>query len=200
MMVTWTGDNNANTYTGSTGADILNGLGGADVINGNTGNDIIFGGEGYDTLNGDAGDDFLSGENANDTLNGGGNNDTLHGGAGVDTLNGGTGNDILWGGLGSDIYKFTYGQGIDTINDDKSPTGATGYGGGTNDEIQFNQLMINTGFYQDGDDLWISTTADLADGVMTSGIVIEDYYLGGNNQIEWLVDSGGGSYWIPSYA
>jgi len=50
-----------------------------------------------------------------------------------------------------------------------------------------------------GDDLWVSTAADLADGVMTSGVVIEDYYLGGNNQVEWLVDSAGGRYWLPSY-
>lgn len=199
-MVSWTGTQNADTFTGTTTNDFLNGAGGADTLYGDSGNDIIWGGDGYDILNGDGGDDFLSGEAGNDTLNGGSGNDSLHGGALVDTLNGGTGNDNLWGGTGNDIYRFTYGQGVDTINDDLSPAGATGNGGGTADELVFtNQLKSSLTFIQNGDDLWITTAADWADGTMTSGVVIEDHYLGGNTQMEWLVDSSGGRYWIPSY-
>ncbi|RYD78656.1 MAG: calcium-binding protein [Verrucomicrobiaceae bacterium] len=189
-MVVWTGTAAGEIYTGTSSADTLSGAGGNDIING---------GDGYDTINGDAGNDFLNGEGGNDTLNGGTGDDRLHGGALVDTLNGGSGNDLLWGGTGNDIYKFTYGQGVDTINDDVSPTGATGNGGGANDELQFNQLMSNLTFIQNGNDLWITTTADAADGIMTSGVIIEDHYLGGNNVVEWLVDSAGGRYWVESY-
>ena len=73
------------------------------------------------------------------------------------------------------------------------------YGGGANDELQFNQLMSNLTFIQNRNDLWITTTADAADGIMTSGVIIEDHYLGGNNVVEWLVDSAGGRYWVESY-
>lgn len=198
-MAVWNGTSSADTYTGTSSADTISGLGGGDTLHGGAGNDIVLGGDGYDVLYGDGGNDFLSGEAGKDTLIGGAGADKLHGGAAPDVLNGSAGNDTLWGGVGNDQYVFSHGTGIDTINDDKSPTGAAGYGGGSDDELDFDQLMSDLTFLQDGDDLWITTINDAADGTMDSGVIIEGHYLGGDNRIEWLVDTNGGRYWLPDY-
>ena len=52
-----------------------------------------------------------------DTLTGGTGADLLVGNAGADTLQGGLGNDFLLGGAGNDTYKYTSGDGFDTILD-----------------------------------------------------------------------------------
>jgi Ca2+-binding RTX toxin-like protein len=67
-----------------------------------------------DTLNRGA---FMLGGSGADTLTGGTAADLLVGNAGDDTLVGGQGNDTLLGGTGNDTYKYTTGDGLDTILD-----------------------------------------------------------------------------------
>ena len=67
-----------------------------------------------DTLNRGA---FMLGGAGIDTLTGGTAADLLVGNAGTDTLQGGGGNDTLLGGAGNDTYKYTTGDGLDTILD-----------------------------------------------------------------------------------
>ncbi len=67
-----------------------------------------------DTLNRGA---FMLGNTGADKLTGGTSVDLLVGNAGDDTLSGGQGNDYLLGGTGNDIYKYTTGDGFDTILD-----------------------------------------------------------------------------------
>ncbi len=81
-----------------------------DVALDDQGNDQLFGGKGVDYLSGDGGDDILDG---------GDDGDTLLGGIGDDTLIGGRGDDYLEGGIGDDIYRFTSGDGTDTLKDDR---------------------------------------------------------------------------------
>ena len=102
--------------TATEGADELHGYGTADNISGLGGADTIFGYEGDDQLSGDVGDDILDGGTDNDTLLGGEGNDTLRGSSGDDILIGGLGNDTLTGGTGNDVYRFSIGDGQDTIN------------------------------------------------------------------------------------
>lgn len=165
-------------------------LGGDDQVQGNQYVDYIHGGSGNDTLWGMGGDDVLLGESGNDTLYGGTGEDLLLGGDNNDILYGGQGNDRLWGGTGDDSYVgYVSDSGIDTINDDKSPTGQTGYGGG-NDKLFMQDVALADLFVtQSGNNLLITTNADAADGTMDSGIVIEDFFLGGNNVIEEIITS-----------
>jgi VCBS repeat-containing protein len=81
-----------------------------------TGNDVIYGTDAAETLDGGAGDDRLIGLDSNDTLIGG------------------TGVDRLEGGLGDDTYRFSLGDGQDTISD----------GGGTNDVLELGAGIATT--------------------------------------------------------
>ena len=65
----------------------------------------------------DASHDKLTGNGAANVIEGRGGNDTLGGGADDDILIGGRGNDKLTGGSGNDTFKFTSGDGKDTISD-----------------------------------------------------------------------------------
>ncbi|MBD9426959.1 calcium-binding protein [Pseudomonas sp. PDM15] len=94
------------------------------------------GGSGNDTLLGHVGTDELRGGAGNDTLDGGKGSNRLFGEAGDDVLRtdlnysdanllaGGTGNDILNGSYKNDIYLFNLGDGVDTIVETSSVTGA----------------------------------------------------------------------------
>lgn len=115
---------------GESGNDTLTGVG---LLSGGADDDIITsyadsqlsGDDGNDTLTGYG---SLNGGNGNDILNGKGS-DSLIGGAGDDTLiayssaftyntntlNGGTGNDLIYGSFGDDTYKYSLGDGQDTI-------------------------------------------------------------------------------------
>ena len=105
------------TLVGLGGNDSINGLTGDDYLIGNAGNDTIIGDAGADTLEGGAGNDILEGGADSDKLYGNVGNDTLIGGAGEDVLEGGAGNDNLTGGAGNDIFRYTTGDGNDTITD-----------------------------------------------------------------------------------
>lgn len=89
----------------------------ADSISGGGDCDHLYGMTGDDTLDGGEGDDYLEGNAGSDVLTGGEGRDTLLGGAGDDTLEGGKDNDLLIGGLGDDVYRYTTGDGYDTIRD-----------------------------------------------------------------------------------
>ncbi|SOC24677.1 calcium-binding protein [Thalassospira xiamenensis] len=155
-------------------------------ITGNQYNDTIFGNDGDDYLRGEGGNDTLVAGNGNDRLDGGSGTDILFGQDGNDILYGGSGSDTLWGGLGNDRYEYAKSDGgIDTINDDKSPTGQTGYGGGATDVIIFADVDVQDIFLAaDGNDLLITDAADAADGIMHTGVRVEDFFLGGDNVIE----------------
>lgn len=188
-----------------TGSETGNRIIGNNLDNEITGNqyvDHISGGAGNDTLEGMGGQDILQGGAGNDVLDGGTGEDLLLGEDGNDILYGGAGNDRLWGGLGDDQYNYQQANGgVDTINDDKSPTGQTGYGGGSDilwmQDIDAQDIF----FHQEGDDLWVMDTADAADGAMDNGIIIEDFFLGGNNVIERVygADPNDGYYDFSSY-
>jgi len=77
---------------------------------------ILTGSEGNDpALQGGEGDDTLRGLGGQDDLRGGTGQDRLEGGAGDDTLCGDAGQDVLQGGPGNDTYRYSRGDGSDTI-------------------------------------------------------------------------------------
>ncbi|MBI4291740.1 MAG: hypothetical protein HY661_09700 [Betaproteobacteria bacterium] len=96
---------------------IVFGSGANDLVQGNTGGDHLYGADGGDTLEGREGNDYLEGGPGADQLAGGPGNDTLAGGESNDVLTGGPGNDALEGGSGSDVYRYSAGDGDDTIRD-----------------------------------------------------------------------------------
>lgn len=117
------GTEGADTLTGTAARrNYLYGLGGNDTLNGKELDDMLDGGAGSDKLYGNAGNDTLYGGDGSDTLSGSTGNDILVGGAGADTLDGGT---------GADTYRFSRGDGADTIsttsatNEDTLEFGAT---------------------------------------------------------------------------
>jgi trimeric autotransporter adhesin len=58
---------------------------------------------------------LIMGNSGNNILDGGASTDSLRGSAGADTLIGGLGNDLLDGGAGNDTYRFSRGDGQDSI-------------------------------------------------------------------------------------
>ncbi|WP_301100281.1 calcium-binding protein, partial [Propionivibrio sp.] len=81
-------------------------------------NKVIFGSDGNDgNITGGVAADALYGGAGVDTLDGGKDEDYLEGNAGADILTGGQDDDILSGGAGEDTYKFTSGDGRDTVLD-----------------------------------------------------------------------------------
>jgi len=120
------GDAGEDTLYGQTGNDLLYGGAGNDSLYGGDGNDYMSSYVGNDSLYGQAGNDTLYGGDGNDSLDGGdgydqlvgdAGNDTVYGQAGNDTLIAGQGNDMLNGGAGNDSYRFSKGDGEDTVSD-----------------------------------------------------------------------------------
>lgn len=83
-MLSFGGNNNAQTINGFAGDDVIHAFGGNDTIYGLDGNDSLFGDDGYDTL---------------------------YGGAGNDILDAGAGGGYLTGGQGDDVYLWGVGDG-----------------------------------------------------------------------------------------
>lgn len=163
-----TAGNGNDTVLGSPHTDYIQGEGGNDTLFGFLSNDVLVGGEGNDYLDGGGGDDLLSGE------------------SGADILIGRAGNDRMYGGSGDDRYYHGANDGVDTINDDLSPAEWPGFGGG-NDTIIFTDVNLADLAYirpEGSDDLWLSSAADFADGTFDDGVIVEDFFLGGNNMIE----------------
>jgi Ca2+-binding RTX toxin-like protein len=109
------------------GDDVIYGGAGFDTLYGGAGDDVLDGGTEDDKLNGMDGEDYLIGGFGDDQLEGGADDDVLIGGSGDDQLEGGADDDVLVGGVGSDqleggkgydTYRFSTGDGRDTIVDD----------------------------------------------------------------------------------
>jgi len=84
-------------------------------ILGLAGDDRLYGRNLGDALDGGPGDDSLYGGAGDDILLGGTGNDRLYGQEGDDILAGGPGNDYLEGGPGADTYRFSRGDGLDSV-------------------------------------------------------------------------------------
>jgi len=184
--------------TGGETANAIYALAGNDTVIGNQYVDFIHGGHGDDQLDGRGNNDVVLGESGNDTVYGGTGDDLLVGGSGRDTLYGASGNDRLFGGTEDDLYYSSVGNaGFDTINDDLSAAASPGFGGGT-DTLQMIDIAGQDIFlYRIGDNLHVTSNADVADGVINTGAIIEDFFTGGIgnvNQIEFIVGSDGAGY------
>lgn len=177
---------NLQTQSGETN-NVIYAMNGNDIVYGNGYADIIYGGNGSDYLNGEGNNDILIGESGNDILEGGQGNDLLVGGDNDDKLYGGQGLDRLWGGEGNDrYYAEVQNLGVDYINDDKSATGQTGHGGGSADIVEFFDLSVdNIAWNIYGNDLFLGNSS------FDRGVIIEDFFLGGDNVVEYLVDVNG---------
>ena len=126
---------------GTAGDDIIFGTDGNDFVHGGAGNDVMHLLRGDDVGNGGLGDDFITGDSGSDIVIGGNDNDIVLGGSGDDAVSGDlgddlvrgdSGNDILTGGLGADtvvggsgddVFKYSRGDGRDTIIDAYSAAG-----------------------------------------------------------------------------
>ncbi|CAG2147354.1 hypothetical protein LMG19282_03139 [Cupriavidus campinensis] len=154
----------AQRLIGTSGADSFSAWSNyASHIQGLAGNDSISGSALNDVLDGGTGNDTLSGGNGNDTLLGGDGVDSLSGGAGNDVLVGGTGNDTLSDGAGNDTYRFSRGDGADTVSDYDNTAGNT-------DVIEFTDLKSTDilGFEKNGHDLVLRYGEGQADSVTVS--------------------------------
>ncbi|WP_372880614.1 tandem-95 repeat protein [Psychromonas sp.] len=188
------------TLRSNGGNDTLQGGGGNDLLYGGSNNDILNGGKGVDLLIGGSGDDNLSGGNDDDTLKGGSGDDKLKGGGGEDLLFGGAGddalfgnagndrlkagvgndilkgnrgNDYLVGGKGNDRYKFSIGDGQDTINNFSNIADET------------DQLILGTGIVKD--DLWFTRSGedlviDLSGSV--DQVTVDNWFVSDAHQVD----------------
>ncbi len=153
------------TLSGGEGDDTLAGGEGDDTLSGGDGADRLDGGESDDSLTGGAGDDILDGGEGDDSLSGGDGADRLDGGEGDDRLTGGAGNDSLTGGEGHDTFRFSDGDGADTITD----FDLSGRDGTTNDQLDLSALTDAEGNPVSIWDVVVSDTAGdgTGDAVLT---------------------------------
>ncbi len=184
------GNNLDNTIIGNQYKDYLLGMDGNDTLYGDRasqpgsgGNDVLIGGNG---------DDVLYGDDSGFTKTG---NDILNGEAGNDRLIGGHGDDDLRGGTGDDFYYIHAAEtGVDEINEDLSAASNTGYGGGVD------SLMIDG---VNGSDLWLSVSGnDLLVGIYgesTETVSINNFFLGGNNVVEYIYGQDGYGWDLSAY-
>ncbi|WP_418317609.1 calcium-binding protein [Piscinibacter sakaiensis] len=196
----------ANTLNGGDGNDTLDGGAGNDKLIGAPGDDLYivdaagdviteYAGQGNDTvmasvtytLPNHVENLTLTGSAANGTGNALGNllignaaANNLTGGAGNDTLDGGAGNDILVGGTGADTYRFGYGSGLDTIQENDATAGAK-------DRVEFlgNIRQSDIQFKQIGNNLELLLSAG------NDKLVIRDWYLGSAYRVEEFAFSDG---------
>ncbi|MEZ5996460.1 MAG: cadherin domain-containing protein [Hyphomonadaceae bacterium] len=124
---------------GTYGSDFILGEDGDDYIRGLSGSDFGFGGRGRDFVAGDENndwvlggddDDQVEGGTGNDTVFGDNGNDIVYGGDGADIVAGGRGDDIVVGGAGNDLFKYSRGDGRDTMFDAYSDNWDLVYSGG----------------------------------------------------------------------
>jgi Ca2+-binding RTX toxin-like protein len=103
---------------GGEGNDTIRGLLGDDFGFGGPGRDFVAGDEDNDWVSGGADNDEVIGGLGNDTVFGDGGNDDLYGSAGQDTLAGGRGDDYIAGGADNDVFRYSRGDGRDTLLDE----------------------------------------------------------------------------------
>lgn len=151
---------------------------------------------GVDTLKdienviGTALDDTLSGDAGANVLVGGAGDDTLRGGGGADVLSGDAGNDILVGGAGIDRYKFSRGDGVDTVIESDNVSGKSlpnwmqWAADVASDQLWFTRSGVgaNQGL---GRDLYISIIGS------KDIVIVEDWYVGTSHQGEKFLAGDG---------
>jgi Ca2+-binding RTX toxin-like protein len=171
------------------------------------------------TFTGTAAADSVTGTNMADTLVGLGGADGLVGYAGDDVLIGGTGNDYFYGGAGNDTYKFSVGDGVDTIYEESGTADTILMGAGitaanirlenssnclyiyygTSDKIKlvdhFADDMNGTNLYDEVETLKFSdgSTINLKSGLTFTGTVAADSVTG-TNMADTLVGLAGDDY------
>jgi Ca2+-binding RTX toxin-like protein len=141
----------------------------------------VSGGAGIDTINIQNGQ--ADGGDGDDQLEGHGNDYQLLGGWGRDYLymSGAGGNQVHDGGEGNDVYNVLT-DSVVWIKD-------SGVTFGDGDLLWFkNVLTSNLRWGQLGNDLAITTVADLSDGILDSGVRLVGWY-SGSNTMEYLVGS-----------
>jgi Ca2+-binding RTX toxin-like protein len=126
-----------------------------------------------DTLNSNA---FLLGGAGNDGLVGGTGADLLIGNGGVDTLTGGQGNDILLGGKGNDTYRYTTGDGLDTILDVEGQNTLQIDGQALTGGAQYGDALV----YRSSDGKHLYVQADANTLLIDGTILIQNYGTGGS--------------------
>ncbi len=173
----------ADTISCGAGNDYIYGKAGDDLLRGDGGRDYLYGEAGNDTLEGGADDDTLYGGEGSDVLRGEEGNDALHGGGGSDVLTGGVGNDYLYGEAGNDIYRFSRGDGQDSVYDYDTTAGnkdviELGAGISTSDVRitrsgdymilnilgSTDKVTVSHYFYNDGDSAYLIEEIRFADG------------------------------------
>ena len=208
------GDAGSDTVAGGLGDDVLWGDAGRDTVQGDGGNDSLYGGQDDDLVEGGDGADLLEGGDGKDTLKGGLGDDTVQGGAGNDVIELGDGADRAYGGLGDDSIlsgvgtsTVDGGAGNDTITQEAgSATIEGGLGndlivykggkatvtdaGGT-DTLRFETAEIEQLYFlKSGQDLIVTTAADMIDGTADAGLVLSGFY-GTTGAVEKLLDKSG---------
>ncbi|MFC5919801.1 calcium-binding protein [Neisseria weixii] len=223
------GTDGKDTILGTDGEDVIHGLAGDDYLQGGKGADKMYGGKGNDVYyvddkcdkvveESDSGDDTVrswidytlpenvenlylmgsgdldgTGNELNNTVNGNsgdnslyglGGDDCLVGKDGNDRLDGGAGNDVLIGGKGNDTYFFDKGYGYDIIEDN-----------GGKDTLSFGSDICaeNVILRKEGDDLSITFANS------TDSILVGDWFVGSDNQIENFTFSNGKTYAVSGY-
>ncbi len=175
----------ADTISGGAGNDYIYGKAGDDLLRGDGGRDYLYGEAGNDTLEGGADDDILYGGDGSDVLRGDGGNDTLYGGEGSDIIIGGYGDDNLQGQGGNDIYRFSRGDGQDSVYDYDTTAGnkdviELGAGISTSDVRitrsgdymilnilgSTDKVTVSNYFYNDGDSAYLVEEIRFADGTV----------------------------------
>lgn len=116
------GSNGNDFQYGGDGDDRMWGLQGNDWQVGGKGNDFVSGNDDDDYQLGGDDDDVVLGGIGHDTLFGDDGNDRVYGGQGNDLVIGGRGDDEVAGGAGNDIFRFSRGDGRDTLIDEYAGT------------------------------------------------------------------------------
>lgn len=160
------GGDGADKLYGGAGQDLLIGGAGNDILDGGDGDDVLRGGAGHDVLNGGAGFDTISyadaGEaiaidlavswvifkddgpigNSIDTITSFENvegsqfDDIIRGTHGDNILVGANGDDYLQGNAGSDTYRYSVGDGDDTISESSDSSDV--------DRIEFGSGLVSS--------------------------------------------------------
>lgn len=207
------GGTGTDTVNGDAGDDLIWGGAGNDTLNGGADIDTVTyqsasaavtanlatgtaTGEGNDTLSnfeniiGSNFNDTLTGSTGDNVIRGGLGNDTLRGGDGNDLLIGETGSDLQEGGNGDDEYRYTLGEGHDTIED------VDGY-----DIITvYNVNPAAVDFDHVGNNLVINL-----DAAYTSTITVKNFYTSGDSVERLYLSNDNTGYfdlasqaWIPA--
>ncbi|QUE31651.1 calcium-binding protein [Francisella philomiragia] len=136
-----------------------------DVVYAGAGDDIVYLGSGDDIADAGDGDDIVKALNGgNNTIEGGAGDDTIEVGAGDDVITGGQGDDVIFGGEGSDTYKYSQGDGNDTLDVSSND--------GTMDTLELTDIdhdAINLS--RAGEDLLIKFASD-----PLGSVIVDDYF------------------------